>query len=96
MEVLPEQILLICQNPHFIRFYPTIVSDKINFSIDSDLSGLEISIYNLQGVCAKQLHLKEYQKGNEGNIDVSELPNGMYIIKAVSPSGTQSFKILKQ
>ena len=80
----------------FIQFYPTIVSDKINFKIESDIPNLEIGIYNLQGVCVSQFSLNEYKKGNEGNVDVSKLTDGMYIIKAVSTSGIKSFKILKQ
>lgn len=80
----------------FIQFYPTIVSDMINFKIESELSNLKIEIYNLQGVCVKQIFLNEYQKSSEGNFDISKLTDGMYIIQAVSASGIKSFKILKQ
>lgn len=80
----------------FIQFYPTVVSNMLNFEIESEISNLEISIYNLQGLCVKQISHNDYQKGNEGNIDVSDLSGGMYIIKATSSTFVQSTKILKQ
>jgi len=81
---------------NFITFYPTIVTDRINFKTESDITNLELGIYNLQGICVKQSSFIESRKGNQGSMDVSDLTNGMYIIKAVSAAGIKSSKILKQ
>jgi len=80
----------------FIDFYPTVVNDKLNYKLITDITDLEIGIYNLQGICVKEISVSDNNNSGEGSFNVSELKSGMYMVKAVSSTSVQSIKILKQ
>jgi hypothetical protein len=83
-------------NNDFIHFYPTVVNDKLNYKFITDITDLEIGIYNLQGICVKKISVSDNTNSGEGSFNVSELKSGMYMVKAVSSNSVQSIKILKQ
>jgi hypothetical protein len=79
-----------------IRFYPTMVTDVLNFSVSEDIGNLQIGIFNLQGNQVLHLPYRVCPKGYIGTINVSDLLPGMYILKAKTDRGVQSVKIIKR
>ncbi|WP_312901744.1 T9SS type A sorting domain-containing protein [Chryseobacterium taichungense] len=72
-----------------ITYYPNPVKDVLNYKAKDKLNG--ITIYDASGKII-QTHKVNSEKGN---IDVSALNNGMYIISGKTSTGTESFKIIK-
>jgi hypothetical protein len=70
--------------------YPNPVKDVLN--INTAIPGYEVEIYNLQG----QLMRKDKIESGSKAIDYSSLTDGVYILKLVSGSVNQVFKLIKQ
>lgn len=68
--------------------FPNPTTNDININSESDIQMVEI--YNLQGqrVAAKN--------GNVRTLNVSELSNGMYLLKVTTEKGVSTYKISKQ
>ena len=86
---------IVNQNEHKsdkIKIYPNPAQDKIYFS------NLEENIYegeliNLDG---KKLKIFQISSRNQ-NLDINDIPNGMYIVKLISHSKeVEGFSFIKQ
>ena len=73
-----------------IIIYPNPAGDKIHLQ-DSDLKNSEIKLFNVQGEL-----LKNISKNNISEIDVSDLPSGVYILKILDNKNVISKKITVQ
>lgn len=67
-----------------IKLFPNPVKDK--FTISNILNGSAIKIYNLSGILLKTL----INSGSTIEINVSDLPSGMYIVKIINTDKTSS------
>ncbi|MEQ9467441.1 MAG: Ig-like domain-containing protein [Ekhidna sp.] len=81
-----EEAALSVENAVKIKFYPNPVTDFL--TIDSNQE-LEVRLLNLKGQIVWTVHSKGKQ------MDVSDLPNGIYILEIKSDQGTQREKIVK-
>ncbi len=70
-------------------FYPNPVKNILNIENDSKIN--TIKIYDLTG---KELVTKEFDAKNV-NIDVSNLPKGIYMVKIGSKNSNRTIKIIK-
>lgn len=68
--------------------YPNPVKDKFSISVAEDV--LEVQIYNVTDKLVKQLY------NVKGNIDVSELENGLYMLRIITSEHLYSSKFIKQ
>ena len=76
-----------------IKVYPAIATDKINVEINSD-GAVDLTIVNLVGQVVKTQKVEN----TEGvlPINISDLPNGSYIIRMVSKTGEMTKRFEKQ
>ena len=76
-----------------IKVYPAIATDKINVEINSD-GAADLTIVNLAG----QVMKTQKVENTEGvlPINISDLPNGSYIIRMVSKTGEMTKRFEKQ
>lgn len=72
-----------------IAMYPNPVSDKLYFSSSTNISIEEVSIHNLQGQKVYEISLPNDQ------IDVSQLTNGIYILKFATNDEIETKKFIK-
>lgn len=72
-----------------IKYYPNPVKDILNYTGREKIN--EFNIYDASGKKIKT----EKTDSESGNIDVSALNNGMYIITGKTEKGTETFKIMK-
>ncbi|MBK7429407.1 MAG: T9SS type A sorting domain-containing protein [Bacteroidetes bacterium] len=77
-------------NSTSIRIYPNPVNDLLNISNSENISS--VSIYNMLG----QEVLFSKMNTSSGQINVSALPKGIYLVKALVGTTINSFKISKQ
>ena len=77
-------------NSTSIRIYPNPVNDVLNISNSENISS--VSIYNMLG----QEVLFSKMNTSSGQINVSALPKGIYLVKALVGTTINSFKISKQ
>ena len=68
--------------------FPNPTTDNININSESDIQMVEI--YNLQG------QRVAVENGNVRTLNVSNLSNGMYLLKVTTEKGVSSYKINKQ
>ena len=68
--------------------FPNPTTDNININSESDIQMVEI--YNLQG------QRVAVENGNVRTINVSNLSNGMYLLKVTTEKGVSTYKISKQ
>lgn len=73
-----------------VRYYPNPAGNVLNFSSPEAVS--EIQIFNLFG----QKVLDKKLNANEGQIDVSNLAAGNYVVQTTTSVGTESFKLAKK
>ena len=72
------------------KTYPNPVKDVLNISYTENIS--EVTVFNLLG----QNILTKSLITTEGQLDLSGLPSGSYLVKVTSGSGTKTIKVLKQ
>ena len=89
-------IKFIDQSDKFISFYPTVVSNQLNYLSNEDIEILKIEIFDLSGKTALPTIRKKVSEGEQKQINVSQLQKGMYILRAGSNNKMNSFKIIKQ
>lgn len=78
------------KNNHFLNLYPNPASEKV--TIITHMTGhAVISIYNLQG----QLLLQQQAQQGITDIDISELPKGVYIVRLYSNASAEAGRIIK-
>jgi hypothetical protein len=80
----------------FINFYPTIVSNQLNYSGKQDVKNLKIEIFDLSGKVVFSTFRDKVLKGEQNQIDVSKLQKGMYLIRAYSDDKVNNVKFVKQ
>jgi len=73
-----------------IRFYPNPVTDVLTLSAAQELSA--VSIYNLLG----QKVLETAPGATHAQIDMTALPTGSYMVKAISNNQTSTIKVIKK
>ena len=74
--------------------YPNPVTSIINIkSIDNQTDKLTIE---LQDITGKTLHVQQFDNIGNIQIDLSNYPIGLYLIKLSSEQGVQIHKIVKQ
>jgi len=72
------------------KAYPNPVEDVLNLSHTEPISNVEV--FNLLG----QKVIAKYLDATQGQLDVSDLPDGSYLVKVTSAAGTKTIKVLKQ
>jgi len=72
------------------KAYPNPVKDVLNLSYSSDISNVEVFNMLGQTVMAKQVNAAQ------GQVDMSNLSSGSYIVKVTSNGLTKSIKVIKQ
>ncbi|MDQ0593174.1 hypothetical protein QFZ37_001543 [Chryseobacterium ginsenosidimutans] len=72
-----------------VKYYPNPVKDVLNYTSKEKVQ--EIVVYDIAGKIIKSHKVDS----NRGNIDVSTLDKGMYIISGKTDIGTDTFKIIK-
>ncbi|MEN8116708.1 MAG: kelch repeat-containing protein [Bacteroidota bacterium] len=77
-------------SPEF-NIYPNPVQDKLNISFDEEIQFVEV--FNLAGV---KLMVKQVTDINRTTLNVSELPQGMYILNVATKEGRGSKMFIKQ
>jgi hypothetical protein len=78
-----------CPVANSITIYPN--PTQSSFTIENQFTGTKLcSIYNVSGQKIKTLTLKE----TENNVDVNELPNGVYIVKVENNNATYLQKLI--
>ena len=80
----------------FISFYPTIVSNQLNYLGKQDVDNLKIEIYDLSGKVVFSSLQDKILKGEQKQIDVSKLQKGMYILRAYSNDKVNNIKFVKR
>ena len=73
-----------------VQYYPNPAKNVLNFSSDSNVS--DVAIFSLLG----QKVLETKVNSNEGQINVSNLASGNYIVQATTENGIETFKLAKQ
>jgi hypothetical protein len=72
------------------KFYPNPVTDILNLSYSEMLTNVEVFNMIGQQVVSKKLN------SNTGQIDMSQLPSGTYVIKVSSDDTSKVFKVIKR
>jgi len=80
----------------FINFYPTIVSNQLNYLSNQNVEDLKIEIFDLSGKVVFSANQDKVLKGEQKQIDVSNLQKGMYLIRAYSDNRVNNVKFVKQ
>ncbi len=76
------------------KVYPTVAKDKINIEFSGDNGATDLMVVNLLGQVVKAQKLQN----TEGvfPVNISDLPNGSYIVRLVSKNGSVSQRFEKQ
>lgn len=72
------------------KYYPNPVTDILNLSYSEMLTNVEVFNMIGQQVVSKKLN------SNTGQIDMSQLPSGTYVIKVSSDDTSKVFKVIKR
>ncbi len=77
-------------NNSAFSYYPNPVTDVLNLSYNQTIT--KVSVYNLLGqeVIAKSINT------NIGQVDMSNLANGTYVVRVTADNQTKTIKVLKQ
>ena len=73
-------------------FYPNPVKTELNIVFSSNISLLELSIYNQLGQDVLHKSIQE----NSRSINISDLASGIYFIKLSTENTSKTFKFIKQ
>ena len=71
-------------------FYPNPVKNTLNLSYNQEISGVDI--FNLLG----QKIISTKVNSNSGQIDMSSLPKGAYMVKVTSNNQVKTIKVIKE
>ena len=77
-------------NANSFSFYPNPVKDVLTLSYDTEIQ--KVSVFNLLGqeVITKSIN------ANLGQIDMSALSEGTYLVKVTADNATKTIKVIKQ
>ena len=73
-----------------MHFYPVPVKEELNIVLKDNTGNLTFEIYNVQGKLMLRQERLTFNGKNKYSIDVSTLPNGTFIGKAISQGKTIS------
>ncbi len=76
-------------NDPLLQFYPNPVIDELNISLNEEIK--EIVVLNTIG----QIVATKVVNNKEGMINLSDVANGIYLIRVNSSNNSQQFKIIK-
>jgi|GEM_PF-3025439 len=95
-EVTPVQEKLVDDATHEINVYPNPTTDYIKLSqyLDQEQS-VKLIIYGMDGKQYVQHDWQLVEGDNELQLDVNQLPRGMYLLKVISDEGVIHKKIIK-
>ena len=81
------------QNPEVeFKLFPNPANDFITLKIPSDHMGSTVEIYNIQGKAVKSMRMTN----NNDKIDISDLANGLYLIRLQTMDGVTVKKFVKK
>ena len=93
VEITGFEDLLVANKKPNVRIYPNPFQNDLTIQAKEDLEINRISIFDLQG---REQRIKKYSNaGVEQNIDISNLSQGMYILKIVVDGVEYTEKIIK-
>jgi uncharacterized protein (TIGR02145 family) len=78
------------ENPEKLYIYPNPSSDRINLQLETN-SKVDLTIYTIDGKLILQKHLTD----QENIIDISNLPDGIYVVSVKSSYGIIQRRIIK-
>lgn len=73
-----------------ISYFPNPTANVLNFSCRDRVSG--ISVYNVLG----QKVMTAKVNATDGQVDLSSLAPGTYVVEGITESGTEKFKVVKR
>lgn len=73
-----------------IKIFPTITSDIISISTDTDINIKELLVYDLKGIKL------DYKQTNYDELNISNLTSGIYIIAVSTNQGDMAVRIVKE
>ena len=79
-----------------ISFWPTLVSNQLNYSGKQNMENLKIEIFDLSGKMVFSKLQDKIIEGEQNEMDVSSLQNGMYLLRAYSYDKVNNMKFVKQ
>jgi hypothetical protein len=82
-------------NPLEVNLYPNPFKDIINIDFIKSTSNIELRILNTLGEEVKYEKIVQNRDGSEIQIQVSDLPKGMYILRVNSGNYLNSFVLIK-
>ncbi len=80
----------------FINFYPSPVATHVYFHSDQHVGNVQIEIIGVSGNILYSTLWHSLLPGEQHEINVAELPKGLYIIRAYTHDKLNIFKIIKQ
>ena len=76
------------------KIYPSVVKENLNIDFNTNLGSTELFIVNSLGQVLKSQKLSNTEGGY--SLNVSDIPNGFYLINIVSKSGNMTQRFEKQ
>ncbi len=76
--------------PARFSFYPNPVTDVLNIQYSADLD--QVEVFNVIG----QKLMSQNADSTAVRVDMSHLPAGTYLVKAVSGQASQTFKVIRK
>ena len=78
-------------NKDAINLYPNPFEDRLTITGNTNILGSQVKIYSILGQQLQSFLLKEL----ENSLDLSDLQNGIYLIKIETQNGSNSFRVIK-
>lgn len=76
------------------QVYPNPTSGIVHITTTEKESQVAIQLLDLSGKLVQTQSVRI--NGNSGTIDISDKPVGVYVLKVITPKGSQSFKLIKK
>jgi hypothetical protein len=85
--------VLSAMNPSMIRVYPNPADDALHITISDPNQGLKVSIVNHLGAVVRTINI---EGRHEAVLDISELQQGLYYVKAETTHSTDIHRFIKK
>jgi extracellular elastinolytic metalloproteinase len=76
------------------QVYPNPTSGIVHITTTEKESQVAIQLLDLSGKLVQTQSVR--MNGNSGTLDISDKPVGVYVLKVMTPKGSQSFKLIKK
>lgn len=73
--------------------YPNPVSDVLNIDLKDNTNQVSLALYSIDG---KLMSIPQYTANSLVSIEMSEYPQGVYVLRLISGDKTQEIKVVKQ